>query len=211
MSFKIGDSVRVKDGVMCPDDESVCIGGWQGRIFEIEDVVGIRWDSVTLKQLPFEYIQSSEQEGLDWSEMVLSIDEIESVKPRDLEMTANTVRKEMEAIYSWLGMDEEGERIFNVIVNADDPLEGWNVYLTRTLKFPFDAIVSEPQDEGPLKYGAKIKVLKIEEIDDTYGILVVVSNGQNHDVFPLCDLTVRDKKSPNYQPVQDYCVWYANR
>jgi hypothetical protein len=54
MSFKIGDSVRVKDTVMCPDDDSLCIGGWQGRVFEIEDGVGIRWDSITLKQLPVE-------------------------------------------------------------------------------------------------------------------------------------------------------------
>jgi hypothetical protein len=211
MPFKIGDSVRVKDGVMCPDDESVCIGGWQGRIFEIEDAVGIRWDSVTLKEIPVDYIQRSEEEGLGWSEIYLSPDEIESVKPRDSKNTADRVRKEMESLYSWLGEGEEGERIFSVIANTDDPLEGWNVYLTRTLKFPFDAVVSESQDAGSLKYGAKIKVLKIEEMDDAYGILVVVSDGQNHDVFPLCDLTVRDKKSSNFLPVQDYCVWYANR
>jgi hypothetical protein len=211
MPFKIGDSVRVKDGVMCPDDESVCIGGWQGRIFEIEDAVGIRWDSVTLKEIPVDYIQRSDEEGLGWSEIYLSPDEIESVKPRDSKNTADRVRKEMESLYSWLGEGEEGERIFSVIANTDDPLEGWNVYLTRTLKFPFDAVVSESQDAGSLKYGAKIKVLKIEEMDDAYGILVVVSDGQNHDVFPLCDLTVRDKKSSNFLPVQDYCVWYANR
>jgi hypothetical protein len=28
------------------------MGGWQGRIFEIEETIGIQWDSVTLKQLP---------------------------------------------------------------------------------------------------------------------------------------------------------------
>lgn len=211
MFFKIGDSVRVKDGVMCPDDESLCIGGWQGRIFEIEDTVGIHWDSISLQQLPIEYIRQSEKEGLGWSEMYLSSDEIESVKPRDSKDTADRIWEEMESLYFWLGMDEEGERIFSVIANADDPLEGWSMYLTRTLKFPFDAFVSESQDNGSLKYGAKIKVLKIEDMDDPYGILVVVSDGQNHDVFPLCDLTVRDKKSQNYQPVQDYCVWFANR
>lgn len=66
MSFKIGDSVKVRKGIMCPDNESVSIGGWQGRIFEIdedEDIVAIRWDSVTLKQLPIEYIKESEKDG----------------------------------------------------------------------------------------------------------------------------------------------------
>ena len=36
MPFKIGDSVKVKARVMCPDDDSVCVAGWQGRIFEID-------------------------------------------------------------------------------------------------------------------------------------------------------------------------------
>jgi len=211
MSFKIGDSVRVKDAVMCPDDDSLSIGGWQGRIYEIEDVVGIRWDSITLKQLPVEYIQHSEEEGLDWSEMYLSADEIEPVKPRDSTETADTIREEMEAVFSWLGEGEEGERIFNVIANADDPMEGWNHFLTRTLKFPFDAEVREPQDEGPLDYGAKVQVQGISETDDTYGILVDVTHGRNRHAVPLCDLTVRDKKSSNYLPIKDYCVWYANQ
>ena len=37
MALKNGDSVRVKKGVCCPDNDNICIGGWQGRIFEIED------------------------------------------------------------------------------------------------------------------------------------------------------------------------------
>jgi hypothetical protein len=66
MSFKVGDSVKVKDAIMCPDDDSVCIGGWQGRISEIEDdgIVEISWDSITLRQLPDDYIRQSENEGL---------------------------------------------------------------------------------------------------------------------------------------------------
>lgn len=54
MRFKIGDSVRVRKGVLCPDNDAVCLAGWQGRIFEIEDrdLIGIRWDSITLKNMP---------------------------------------------------------------------------------------------------------------------------------------------------------------
>jgi len=35
INFKTRESVKVKEGIMCPDLEGLCIGGWQGRISEI--------------------------------------------------------------------------------------------------------------------------------------------------------------------------------
>ncbi len=98
MQFKIGDPVRVKEGIMCPDDDSVCIGGWQGRISDIGDdgIVEISWDSVTLRQLVDEYIRQSEAEGLDWSQMCLAVDEIQSARPRDSEAQAVAAAEEIE-------------------------------------------------------------------------------------------------------------------
>ena len=97
MALNIGDSVKVKEGIMCPDDDSVCIGGCQGRLFDIgNDIVGIRWDSITLKRLPSEYIKRSEEEGLDWSEMYLSVDEIEPASPRDSQAQAEDMVEKME-------------------------------------------------------------------------------------------------------------------
>ncbi|MBN2455204.1 MAG: hypothetical protein JXB29_01500 [Sedimentisphaerales bacterium] len=214
ISFKAGDSVKVKKGVMCPDDDSVCIGGWQGRIFEFDeddDIVGIRWDSITLKHLPHEYIERSEKEGLDWSEMYLSIDEIESAAPRDSQVQTEDMAEKMESKFQWLGEDEEDKRISRVIADAEDEVEAWNSYLRGVLKFPFEAKVNEYQEEGPLNEGDKVQVQKITEADDLYGILVDVQCGRRCFVFPLCDLVVCDKKSANYTPVQDYCVWFANR
>jgi len=216
MMFKIGDSVKVKADVRCPDDDSVCIGGWQGRICAVEkdeDIVGTRWDSITLEQLPVDYIQKSEEQGLDWTEMYLSADEIEAASPRDSETTARKVREEMESKFFWLGQGKEGERIFMVIGNAEEgeEMEAWDIYLKQVLVFPFEAKVTEPQDRGPLDYGEQVQVQSIAEADDPYGILVHVVRGKKRLVFPLCDLTPLDQKSPNYTPVRDYCVWFANR
>ena len=215
MLFKVGDSVKAKEGIMCPDDDSVCISGWQGRISGIEDdgIVEICWDSITLKQLPHEYIKKSEDEGLGWAEMYLSVDEIEPASPRDSEAQADDMAEEMENKFQWISMDKEGERISKVIANADDAddeVEAWNSHLAKLLVFPFEAKVSEPQDHGPLDDGDKVQVCGITEADEHYGILVDVSRGRQHFVFPLCDLTVRDRQSPNYVPVKDYCVWFAN-
>jgi len=216
MSFKIDDSVKVKEGIMCPDDESVCIGGWQGRISDIGDdgIVEISWDSITLRQLPDEYIRQSETEGLDWAQMCLSIDEIEPAQARDSEAQAVAVAEEIENKVQWVDMGKEGERIAKVLADAadgDDEIEAWNKHLMQVLAFPFEAKVSEVQERGPLDYGDKVQVQGIVEADDLYGILVDVQCGRKHFVFPLCDLTVQDRKSANYTPVQDYCVWFANR
>lgn len=213
MLFKVGDSVKVKEGIMCPDDDSVCIGGWQGRVFEIEkddNIIGIRWDSITLGQLPFEYIRKNEKEGLGWTEMYLSADEIEPASPRDSQATADNVAGKMESKFQWLGTDKEGERILKVIADADDEIEAWHHHLSQVLTFPFGAEVSEPQERGPLNNGDKVQVRSITEANEHYGILVDVTRGQERFVFPLCDLAVRNRKSPNYVPVNDYCVWFAN-
>ena len=161
MKFSIGDSVKVKEGIMCPDDDSVCIGGWQGRIFEIEegdDIVGIRWDSITLKQLPREYIKQSETEGLGWTEMYLSVDELGPASPRDSEAEADTIGQKLESELFWLGEGKEGERILKVIANSDEKVEAWDSHLSQVLSFPFEAEASEPQDRGPLDEGDKVRV-----------------------------------------------------
>jgi hypothetical protein len=51
----------------------------------------------------------------------------------------------------------------------------------------------------------------IELVDDLYGIIVDVRFGLRKYAHPLCNLEVLDKKSPNYQHVMDYAVWFANR
>lgn len=95
--FKIGDPVKIKKGVMCPDDDTVCMSGWQGRVFDVDDdVVGIRWDSITLRQLPVDYITKSEEEGLGWTEMYLKPDEIELATPRDSEKEAGNTAEEFD-------------------------------------------------------------------------------------------------------------------
>ena len=215
MSFKTGDAVKVKEGVMCPDDDSIRMSHWQGRVFDIDadDVIGIRWDSVTLKQLPLAYITKSEDEGLDWTEMYLRHDEIEPASPRDSKEEADATADQMVSKFQWLGSDDEDRRIYQVIADAEDEIEAWHRHLTDVLAFPFEAEVGEPQDCGPLRSGDKVRVHRISDFDDDdlYGLLVDVIRGRERFVFPLGDLTVLDKRSANFIPVQDYCVWFANR
>lgn len=217
-----GDTVRAKDGVICPDRENMSIAGWQGRLVDTseaegaEPTVGIAWDSVTLKAMPVEYIEDCEKQGLDWAGMYLSPHELEPVAARDSEAEAKRCRRGMEGRFHWLGLDDEGKRIFGVIgaVDPDDEweiLKAWESHLKKTLSFPFEAKVSEYQERGPLRAGDSVRVRAISDVDDLAGVLVDVRHGSQEYVFPLCDLTVVGKKSKNYLPVKDYSVWFANR
>ena len=218
--FKIGDSVKVKKGVLVPDYQRLCIEGWQGRVTEFHEgrspLIGIQWDSVTLRSMPREYVEECETEGYDYSEMGLSVDDVVQTSPRDSAGDVERAQEELAQSVSWLALGEEGRRIKEVLtgIDEDDEWEAfkrWEAHLRDVIAFPLDARVAESQGEGPLDVGDRISVTGIAETVDLYGIIVDLKHGRKRYQFPLCDLEVVDKKSRNYQPVKDYAVWFANR
>ena len=103
-NWTIGESVVVKPGVTDPDTGRD-IGGWQGRISAILDeaeILTIQWDSLTLKSIPPAHIAWSEEEGLSWSELKLSLDEVEPATVRDTEDDVVTATAELASQTSWL-------------------------------------------------------------------------------------------------------------
>ena len=92
--MKVGDSVRVKAGVTDPD-LFFAIGGWQGRVREIDGggTVDIEWDSLTLQAMGIDLVIRCDNANLDWRFMTLSQNEVEEVPSRDSETkVAATVR-----------------------------------------------------------------------------------------------------------------------
>jgi len=216
--FSIGDSVIVKANVKDPD-YNIKIEGWQGRvteIFEKGNLISIKWDSITLENMPASLIDECEEEGFAWSETYLNPTELELAEPRD---TENDVEKKLEQLkkkyaYSFLG--KQGRQIKEVLGEINikddwDAMKTWGNYLEKVLNFPFEAEVSEAQDYGPLDFGDKVKILEIADVDDLYGVIVKLRQGKKIYHFPLCDLDCLDKESKNYQLVYDYAVWFANR
>ena len=215
--FKIGDSVVVKQNVQDPDSD-FCIGGWQGRISDIEtekNLICIEWDSYTLKQMPNKFIEQSECDGLDWRRIFLETHEVEISQPRDKEEDVKYTVDYLNKKYFWLRFGEAGKRIDELLnrKNGDDELsayKAWEQYLTETLIFPFKAKIAEPQEKGPFQSGDQVKVTELELVDDLYGIIMQVYSGRRKYAFPLCELDVIDQLSTNHQPVEDYKLWFAN-
>ena len=221
--MKVGDSVRVKAGVLEPDTEKFEISGWQGRVVEIDTLstdegtlVNIQWDGVTLQLIPPDYIIQSEIEALGWDTMVLFESDIEESVSRD---TPEDVKKMQEALsdkYYWSYLGEDGLRIDAVLEGADRNdeqkcFEKWIGHFERSLTLPCHAEVSESEENEQIKEGTTVEISKLSGVNDRFGILAAIAiDGVNYE-FPLCDLDVTDKKSANYQIVNDYTVWFANR
>lgn len=218
--FQVGDSVMVKSGTKDPDTGGD-LSGWQGWITEVDDsdgetIVTIEWDSITLKNTPLSIIKDCERKGLDWRVMGLRAADVQPVTARDAKRDVENTVDEIENQVRWADLDEEGERIQQVLdgIDPDDEMalvEAWEEHLEETLSFPFEAKVSEPQDRGRLRTGDRVKVKSISLADEMYGIIVHVQRGKEPFDFPLCDLKATDKTSENYRVLRAYVVWFANR
>jgi len=221
--YRKGDVVRVRPGTVCPDAPELDIGGWQGRIVDLtlsdhesEPVIGFAWDSVSLQAMPMWFIEDSKVEGLGWSRMYLSPDEVELGEPRDTERDATRARRRIEKRFKWVGVGPEGVYIQQVVNSAKGSSEravirAWGKHLKQSLRFPFQAEVDESQERGPLQAGDRLTVLEIKDVDEFYGVTVSCRQGRQHFDFPLADLAAVDEDSSNAEPIQAYRVWFANR
>ena len=96
--FKIGDYVKVKNGVLDPEEEKYELEDLQGKVIDTfidEDygpVVLIKWDSITLKNMPETFIIESIEENFEFSKMYLSADEViyAECRSNDNEVDSNT-------------------------------------------------------------------------------------------------------------------------
>jgi hypothetical protein len=96
----------------------------------------------------------------------------------------------------------------------------WESWLSAQLSFPFEVRREEDEDDAyftdiashqPFRLGHTMKVLGIEDEDDWYGIIVRVREGRRTGYVPLADVEVTSRSDPNFWPVREYVVWFANR
>ena len=117
--MKIGNCVRIRNGIKSPDYEGLLIEGWIGRIAKIDgNILTIELDSITLSELKEDYIIDSLMNGLEYNIICIETDEAEIVNPRDSQN--DTLRKQME-INAQYSFDEEEKRI-NEIIKSDDEI-----------------------------------------------------------------------------------------
>lgn len=223
LNVKIGNRVVVRQGVKEPDLDGFDIGGWQGRVVNIDTksdkenvLITIEWDSLTLRQMPSNYIVQSDRDGLDWQKMTLYESELEKTKPRDKKGSVKQTQDNLSDKHSWASFGEEGIRISKVLDNVEphdemECLQKWVEYLDTELTFPIHAIVTESQDNWLIKSGDKVVLRSLPHIVDMYGVIAAIRlNGKKYE-FPLCYLEVIDKVLADFQLIEDYKTWFSNR
>lgn len=215
--FKVGDSVRFKDGQI---DEAmrVDMSGWQGRITEVhagDRLLSVAFDSITLRSMPREYLERCEEEGFSWTAYFIGFDDVDVADARDRKQDVAKTIAELSGSLGWLWLGEEGREINAILAGADnayEEMEAWEAHLREVLKFPFNAEVSEWQKPGSIfQAGQRVRVIGMAGMDEQVGILVNLKKRGRAGEFPLCDLTVVPFTSPNHEPVHLYAVWFANR
>src|SRR5919198_660939 len=81
----LGDVVRVKDGVMDPDYDGYCMGGWSGAIIALDTwkqtpMALIAWDAITQRdRIDPEVRQRAASQGLSTAQMWLHLSDVERV------------------------------------------------------------------------------------------------------------------------------------
>jgi hypothetical protein len=97
----------------------------------------------------------------------------------------------------------------------------WIAWLSKNLSFPVpakrtedddDAYFTDIADREPFRLGHIMEVIGISsEVEPRNGIMVRVKEGRRKGWVALADLEVISKEDPNYWPVWEYTVWYANQ
>lgn len=223
LNLKKGESVVVRQGVKAPNLEEFEIGGWQGQVVEIDkssgkdnELITIEWDTLTLIKMPSDYINQSEIDGLDWSSMVLYVSDLEKSVSRDSKGNVRKVKDKISEKYHWVSLGQEGIRI-SMILDGVDPhnemkcLQRWVEHLDKELTFPIQAMVSESVDNWLIKSGDKVLIKALPHIVDMYGVIASIRLNRKKYELPLCNLKVIDKDLTDFQLINDYRIWFANR
>jgi hypothetical protein len=216
--FKLGNSVKVKQGVKDPDFPENNLNGWQGRIIEKDEdeegdtIYCVAWDSITLAQMEDVYLVECVEEGLDFTSMFLKEDELELAKERDTEAQVEEKIQEIKDRLDNIAISAQEERIEQILETAIsdkelDVLNAWWKYLRANIQLPFVAEVMEFQ--GKIKIGDHVKVTGFAGIDEELGIMMKARYKNENVNLPLYAIQANEGK--NFEVTDDYTYWYLHK
>lgn len=218
-SYRVGDAVVVKPGAMSPDNPGFSVAGWQGWVTDLYPqygTLGMKWDSVTLRSIPRSYIRECLIAGLGWESMGLEPDDVLPATPRDTPDEADAVYEEIMTYHRWDYLADFNPGISDLLgplgkADTDVCLQAWDQHLRQALRFPFEARVEELLRGGDARIGDIVQVQGIADFTDRFGLYAHIRLDRRQLTLPLCELEAIDYTTENYQPLNDYVIWFAHR
>lgn len=221
--FKLGDEVRVKQGVRDPDFPDIPLGGWAGTVKEVHQAKGettllVDWNRATLKGMHPIYRNRCERDGLELEQMWLSQDDLE---PDD--GTPVAIEQPTAIVTKPLSEKDQDDRVRMALgLTHDDPLPdvseesllAYRNYLAANLKMPIEAkFWVDTGQHARRRVTVKLTRLsdpESDEIDEEYGL---TGWGRGPDDVPIelqLDEIELGKKDPNRRLLEDYSYWFHN-
>jgi Calcium binding len=219
--FALGDAVRVRPGITEPDFPDIPLGGWAGKITEVEQgdppLYLILWSQETLKHMRPVYRKRCERDGLDFEEMRLGEEDLEAdaggpvilEQPAKIVSTPLSMKDQDDRIRAVFGLTRD-----DLLPEVDeDRLRTYHEYLAAKLILPFAATWTREVGMGDVT--EKVTVLALGGfddapwIDDKYGIVCKAKMNRGEGNLPLAEMD-NVKGKPNRQLVGDYAYWFWN-
>lgn len=218
--FSVGNQVRVKPGTTVPDFEDIPLGGWAGRIGEVDQrsnppTYSVVWNRHTLNIVHPVFRNRCERDGLTLESMWLAETDLEldNGEPPSIEQpTRITIRP--------LSKNNQDDRIRAIFaLTSNDPLPPANLenlrryarFLKSQLSFPFQAkyFVGNSIFQQTEYLVTVVGLLDADDCDEEDGVLCEVAERSEFIELPVADLEVRRDRH-NRQLVEDYSYWFGN-
>ena len=213
--FAEGDRVRVKAGATHPTYKDLPLGGWTGEVVAVHDSWDsepsyiVRWSEETLQNAHPVYRKRCERDDGDYEEGWLKEQVLEPDPGGPLSMEQPT-----QIVTRPLSPERQNDRIRTVFgLTTDDAIprpdgatcRRYEGHLAGEIAFPLEAWYVG----GPLGRPRPVTVLRPLESDPSAGARGALFEVRDHERAFSCPLLGLDisKKSPAYQPLNDYCCW----
>lgn len=195
---KVDDWVVVKPDIKDPD-LGIDISGWRGHVIEIrsyDNLLLLKWDKETQKQMSKKLIQRCKEKDLNWRVMYLLPSDVTPI-------LSETGKREDGKLSAWFkgGTPKDFSAQY----------KSWFERLSKHLEFPFTAIVSGRKKVDDIQLDDRVRVVGLKQIHPQYGVMVVVRHRRKKRELPLSDLEVEDETSNNHNYIMSYLVWFSNR
>ncbi len=221
--FKLGDNVRVKQGVRDYDYPDIPLAGWAGTVEEIlwgdgRATYCVIWNGTTLEAMHPIFRKRCERDGLELENMWLEEDDLE---PDD--GTPVAIDQPTAIVTKPLSEKDQDDRVRMALgLTHDDPLPdvteetllAYRNYLVTNLKMPIEAKFWEDNGRhSQRRVTVKLTRLSDPESDGIDEELGLTGRGRGPDGFPaelpLDEIEV-GKKDPNRRLLEDYSYWFHN-
>jgi hypothetical protein len=207
--FKIGSSVQVNKNVNAEFDSNINMKNWEGRVIdayrnEEGDIYEVEFDSITMQNMPEDYIEELISCNRDFSEHEFSPDVLMKSKSRDTQNETNAAYRQNYHQHKWDFLGEEDKDLMYKIMTQmpkESDEENWKLYFQSKLAFPFGA---EIRGHFHIPKNTKVQVLQQYGWDEFGGMLVMIKNDEFVTEYPLFDL---DAKGSNGEILDIYYQW----